>query len=140
MALFDFLKKKEKKEKEAQKSPEVSAVAEREQKYAHEDGVEHAPEKSRVEISGAAVLVAPHVTERARDLSTIGQYTFRVASGATKQQIADAVRRTYGVHVERVHILAGQEKPRRRGLTWGTKKGYKKAVVALRNGEAIDIF
>jgi len=25
-------------------------------------------------------------------------------------------------------------------LTEGTKKGYKKAVVALRNGEAIDIF
>jgi len=137
MELFDFLKRKNKREKEAQKAADVSMPARLEMR---EEQKEDADKKERLEIASGSVLIAPHVTERARDLSNVGQYTFRVAEDATKQQVADAVRRLYGVHVEHVQIIAGHEKPRRRGLTWGTKKGYKKAMVALRSGEAIDIF
>lgn len=133
MALFDFLKRKNKREKEAQKVADVSAPL-------RDESSEKPVEKPRVEVAGQSVLVAPHVTERARDLSSIGQYTFRIAEHATKRDVRSAVEKMYGVHVEGVRIVSGHEKPRRRGLTWGTKKGYKKAVVALRKGEAIDIF
>ncbi|OGZ44765.1 MAG: 50S ribosomal protein L23 [Candidatus Ryanbacteria bacterium RIFCSPHIGHO2_12_FULL_47_12b] len=73
-------------------------------------------------------------------LSEQGQYTFRVVSSASKRHIKDSVERIYGVHVEHVQIVKAHAKSRRRGLTEGIKKGYKKAVVALRKGEAIDIF
>ncbi len=130
MALFDFLKKKQKQEKTDMAREEKSAPVADVQKK----------EIERQTVAQGSVLVAPHVTERARDASLVGQYTFRIAERASKRDVKDSVEKMYGVHVERVRIIAGHEKPRRRGLTWGTKKGYKKAVVALRSGEAIDIF
>jgi large subunit ribosomal protein L23 len=39
-----------------------------------------------------------------------------------------------------VNILKVQPKPKRRGLIKGTKPGWKKAVVQLREGESIPIF
>jgi len=68
------------------------------------------------------------------------EYTFRVLKGADSRQVRESVERLYGVHVTSVRIIKMHEKKRRRGLTEGVKKGYKKAVVALRQGEAIDIF
>ncbi|MEK7630566.1 MAG: 50S ribosomal protein L23 [Patescibacteria group bacterium] len=126
MALLPFLKKKEKIEK-----------------HDHEGhDHDHAEQKPMTRFEGVerAVLIAPHVTERARQLSEVGQYVFRIATTANKQAVRKAVERAYKVHVTGVRIVTAHEKPRRRGLTVGVKRGYKKAVVALRKGEAIDIF
>jgi large subunit ribosomal protein L23 len=131
MALFDFLKHKEKKEKVA-RATEISRTTE-----------EVKPKETATDLTPVhhnSVLVAPHVTERARQASELGQYTFRIIDSATKRDIKRAVEVMYGVHVEDVRIVKMHEKPRRRGLTQGVKKGYKKTVVALRAGEAIDIF
>ncbi|MSR76415.1 MAG: 50S ribosomal protein L23 [Candidatus Ryanbacteria bacterium] len=128
MALLPFLKKKEKVEKH---------VADHES-HDH-DHVDSKP-MTRFEGVERAVLIAPHVTERARQLSENGQYVFRIATTANKQAVRKAVERAYKVHVTDVNIITAHEKPRRRGLTEGVKRGYKKAVVALRRGETIDIF
>lgn len=143
MALFDFLKKRKKKAKEEAKKvkkPEASAEA-----HSHEsqgDEEERVPQTSFVGdvVMDEFVLETPHVTERARALSEIGQYTFRVYPNATKNAIKKSVEKLYNVHVTDVRVTKVHEKKRRRGLTEGVKKGYKKAVVALRKGEAIDIF
>jgi large subunit ribosomal protein L23 len=138
MALFDFLKKLQKKEKSAATKKSESPVADSHDIVAEEKTSEtlqiatHAPE--------TFVLQVPHVTERARTLADSGQYTFRINPNASKIQVEQAVEKLYNVHVEHVRIITAHEKPRRRGLTEGVKKGYKKAVVALRKGEAIDIF
>jgi large subunit ribosomal protein L23 len=42
--------------------------------------------------------------------------------------------------VEAVKVLKVQPKPKRRGLTKGTRPGWKKAVVKLREGQEIQIF
>ncbi len=133
MALFPFLKKKEKEEK---RSGAKAA------KVVSHDHADHADAKPMTRFEGVerAVLIAPHVTERARQLSEEGQYVFRIATTANKQAVRHAVERAYKVHVTDVNIITAHEKPRRRGLTEGVKRGYKKAVVALRKGEAIDIF
>ena len=94
----------------------------------------------QAEYADSFVLVAPHVTERSRSLSGNGQYTFRIVKTATKRQVKDSVEKMYGVHVNKVNILAQRNKKRRRGATIGIKRGYKKAVVGLREGETIDIF
>lgn len=132
MALFDFLKKKKQQEK-AQRG-ELAKVRE------VEDKVEPTKTSFDLETPENFVLESPHVTERARGLAGLGQYTFRVHPKATKREIRESVERLYRVNVEKIRITKVHEKPRRRGLTEGVKKGYKKAVVALRKGEAIDIF
>ena len=131
MALFDFIKKKRKQEREAAKSvPEKVEYTESKEKS---EAVPTVPADS-------FVLIAPHMTERARMQAEDNQYTFRIKPEATKRQVRESIERFYKVHVTGVNIVKVHEKPRRRGLTEGVKKGYKKAVVALRKGEAIDIF
>ena len=51
-----------------------------------------------------------------------------------------AVEQVFDVHVERVNILKVQAKPKRRGLIKGTRTGWKKAIVQVREGETIPIF
>ena len=140
MALFPFLKKKEKEEKRS--GAKAAKVVSHD--HADHEGHDHdhadAKPMTRFEGVERAVLIAPHVTERARQLSEEGQYVFRIATTANKQAVRHAVERAYKVHVTDVNIITAHEKPRRRGLTEGVKRGYKKAVVALRKGEAIDIF
>lgn len=140
MALLPFLKKKEKDTK----APRAKAAKVAAHDHADHEGHDHdhadAKPMARFEGVERAVLIAPHVTERARQLSEIGQYVFRIATTANKQAVRKAVERAYKVHVTGVRIVTAHEKPRRRGLTEGVKRGYKKAVVALRKGETIDIF
>ncbi|MEK7650168.1 MAG: 50S ribosomal protein L23 [Patescibacteria group bacterium] len=139
MALLPFLKNKEKEQKRSGKK--VAKTATHDHKD-HDHDHDHKESKALTRFEGVerAVLIAPHVTERARQLSEIGQYVFRIAVTANKQAVRKAVERAYKVHVEHVQIVAAREKKRRRGLTEGVKRGYKKAVVALRHGETIDIF
>ena len=50
------------------------------------------------------------------------------------------VPRSFDVKVERVNISQVKPKPKRRGLHRGTKSGWKKAVVQVREGDTIEIF
>jgi large subunit ribosomal protein L23 len=135
MALFDFLKSKKKKEKNEDL---IRATSPKKEKKEKEETVKR--DASLPRHTGDGVLIAPHVTERARIAAEIGKYTFRIQPTATKEQVKTAVHKMYGVRPTRVQIIKVHEKPRRRGLTEGVKKGYKKAVVALPHGSAIDIF
>ena len=51
-----------------------------------------------------------------------------------------AVEELFDVHVERVNIVKVPSKPKRRGLFKGTRQGWKKAIVTVREGETIEIF
>ena len=86
------------------------------------------------------VLIAPVVSEKSYSHIPERKYTFKVHKDAHKTQIRQAVEELFGVKVERVNVIKMQPKPKRRGLTRGTKPGWKKAVVQLREGETIEIF
>jgi large subunit ribosomal protein L23 len=86
------------------------------------------------------VLIAPVVSEKSYGLIEQRKYSFRVHPDAHKTQIRQAVEELFDVHVERVNILKVQAKPKRRGWTRGTRKGWKKAIVQIRAGESIEIF
>jgi large subunit ribosomal protein L23 len=86
------------------------------------------------------ILLAPVVSEKSYSLLNDRKYSFRVHQDAHKTQIRQAVEELFEVHVERVNIVKVQPKPKRRGLHKGTRPGWKKAVVQIREGETIEIF
>jgi large subunit ribosomal protein L23 len=86
------------------------------------------------------VLLAPVVTEKAYAGVEDSKYAFRVHPDAHKTQIRQAVEELFDVKVERVNVLMVQPKPKRRGMHRGTRSGWKKAIVQLRQGDTIEIF
>ncbi len=86
------------------------------------------------------VLLAPVVSEKSYSLITDRKYTFKVHKDAHKTQVRQAVEELFGVHVENVNIAHVKAKPKRRGAFRGTRPGWKKAIVQLREGETIEIF
>jgi large subunit ribosomal protein L23 len=86
------------------------------------------------------VLLAPVVSEKSYELIEQRKYAFRVHPDAHKTQVRQAVEELFDVRVQAVNILKVQPKPKRRGLVRGTKPGWKKAIVQLREGESIEIF
>ena len=86
------------------------------------------------------VLLAPVVSEKSYSLISDRKYSFRVHPKAHKTQVRQAVEELFQVKVERVNISQVKPKPKRRGLHRGTKPGWKKAVVQVREGDTIEIF
>jgi large subunit ribosomal protein L23 len=87
------------------------------------------------------VLLAPVVSEKSYEqIESNHRYSFRVHPDAHKTQVRQAVEELFDVHVERVNIVKVPSKPKRRGLFKGTRQGWKKAIVTVREGETIEIF
>jgi large subunit ribosomal protein L23 len=86
-------------------------------------------------------IVRPIVTEQSSAAyQERGEYTFRVASDATKTTIRAAVEQLFGVKVTGVWTSNQRGKARRVGQQSGRRPHWKKAVVKLRDGDTIDIF
>jgi large subunit ribosomal protein L23 len=86
------------------------------------------------------VIIRPVVTEKSYALAAAGKYSFRVHPDAHKTQIRQAVEALFEVHVLDVHTMAVKAKPKRRGLTSGRTRNWKKAIVQVAPGEEIPIF
>ena len=86
-------------------------------------------------------IVRPIVTEQSSAAyQERGEYTFRVASDATKTTIRVAVEQLFGVKVTGVWTSNQRGKARRVGKDVGRRPHWKQAVVKLRDGDTIDIF
>ena len=94
----------------------------------------------RMSLHPNQVLLAPVVSEKSYSLITDRKYTFKVHEDAHKTQVRQAVEELFDVHVQSVNIVKVKSKPKRRGLTQGRRPGWKKAIVQLREGDAIEIF
>ena len=91
-------------------------------------------------MDASQVIIRPVVSEKSYVLAGFDKYTFRVHPDAHKTQIRQAVEQLFGVNVENVNIVKVQAKPKRRGLTKGTRPGWKKAIVQVRAGQTIEVF
>ena len=92
-------------------------------------------------MDASQVLIRPVVSEKSYVLATAGKYTFRVHPDAHKTQIKQAVEELFpDVKVLEVRTSAVPSKPKRRGVTAGRTRGWKKAVVQVREGDSIPIF
>jgi large subunit ribosomal protein L23 len=91
-------------------------------------------------MDARTILIRPVVSEKSYALIAEGKYTFRVDDRAHKTQIAQAVEEVFGVDVIGVRTAKVRSKPKRRGLTKGRTRAWKKAIVQLAPGEQIDLF
>jgi large subunit ribosomal protein L23 len=86
------------------------------------------------------VIIRPVVSEKSYVLSAVDKYTFRVHPDAHKTQIRQAVEQLFDVRVLEVRTITVKSKPKRRGVTKGRTRSWKKAIVQVRPGDTIPIF
>ena len=91
------------------------------------------------------ILIKPLITEKmTAESERVNAYGFVVNDDANKSEIKDAVEKTYGVTVARVRTLRVDGKVRSRftrtGVLRGRSESYKKAIVRLVDGDAIDFY
>jgi len=99
------------------------------------------PQAKREKVIGEAyrILKTPQVTEKATDLVKKNQYVFKVSSRANKNEVKKAIESVYGVDVISVRIINVPAKRRRLGRQRGWRKGYKKAIVKIKEGQKIEV-
>ena len=88
------------------------------------------------------VIVKPLITEKTMSLmQNENKVTVKVLDSANKTEIKLAFQRIFQVKVTDVKVLNQRAKAKTRGTRYqGTVSGYKKAVVTVAEGEAIDLF
>ena len=85
------------------------------------------------------LILGAVVTEKSERLKTEGnKYTFRVKPGANKIEIRHAIERLFKVHVVDVRVMNYLGQHRRMGAFAGRRPAWRKAVVTLKKGDAIE--
>ena len=92
-----------------------------------------------------AVIKKPLITEKTtRAGEKLGHYAFVVDKRAAKPEIVAEIQKMYNVEVEGISTMVyrGKRKSRftKSGTIEGKKANFKKAVVKLKSGQAIDFF
>ena len=77
------------------------------------------------------IIIAPVITEKSVVALPEKKYTFRVAKGANKIEIAKAVEEIFKVKVQKVNTISMKGRLRRMGRNEGYTSDWKKAVVTL---------
>lgn len=86
------------------------------------------------------IIIAPVITEKSGNINSDGKtYVFKVSKSANKTQIKDAIENAFNVKVLNVRTLNTKAKDKRVGKYTGKTKTYKKAIVTLADGNAIEI-
>ncbi len=142
MPLLDIFKRKKiKKEKERIKPEVKPKVIEKPKEIKEEKPLKAKPLKVKESKIGDTwrVLKAPQVTEKATGLVGQNQYVFKIWPRANKVETKKAIEYLYGVDVVSVKIIKVPRKRRRLGRISGWRKGYKKAIVKIKEGQKIEV-
>jgi len=146
MALFN---RKRKKKEEEKKEPAKTEPAKTVAPVSMKDLYGEAPAagettKTKIQKSVASqafrILIKPLVTEKASVLGTQNKYAFAVAISANKIEIAKAVKEIYGIKPIAVNVIRMDGKLTRTGRSKGQRKDWKKAIVTLPEGKAIQVY
>ena len=94
-----------------------------------------------MEKTAQDIIIRPIITERSMAGVEQRKYTFEVARGAGKIEIAGAVEKLFGVKVQKVNTMNMTGKLRRQGRHQGYTSDWKKAIVTLKEGsKGIEFF
>ena len=91
-------------------------------------------------MDASQVIVRPVVSEKSYVLATACLICVLCASGWTRNVYLPAVEQLFDVVVLEVRTSKVPSKPKRRGVTAGRTRAWKKAVVQVRPGDTIPIF
>ncbi|WP_435104851.1 50S ribosomal protein L23 [Arhodomonas sp. AD133] len=87
------------------------------------------------------VLLGPHISEKSTIVAEDGnQVVFRVARNATKPEVKAAVEQLFEVNVRDVRVTNVKGKRKGFGRIRGRRSDWKKAYVALEEGQELDFF
>jgi len=87
------------------------------------------------------ILKRPLITEKSTlEKEKSNQLVFEVAKNANKVEIRRAVEQLFGVKVTGVRTIRMKGKVKRLGRTLGKRRDWKKAIVALAEGEHVEFF
>ncbi|HWA64659.1 MAG TPA: 50S ribosomal protein L23 [Candidatus Paceibacterota bacterium] len=129
MSAFNLFKKSEGKKEQPKKKVAAAAPV----------TVESRPAAITAGAPGnGRVLRHIHVSEKAARLTGFRQYVFEVEPAANKQEIKKQVEKMFNVKVTGVNVVNVPSKKRIIGRYMGTKSGYRKAIVTLAEGYAIE--
>lgn len=97
---------------------------------------------AKASVNDFDVIVKPIITEKSMLLiQEQNKVTISVKKSASKELIKDAFEKVFGVHVKEVRVLNVASKEKSRGGRYkGSVAGYKKAIVTVAEGEALDLF
>lgn len=73
------------------------------------------------------VIKKPVITEKSMAQAMLGKYTFEVGKRCSKGEVKQAVEKIFGVTVLDVQTMS-------------VPKGWKKAIVTLKEGDKIELF
>ncbi|MCD6550603.1 50S ribosomal protein L23 [bacterium] len=96
-------------------------------------------EKKKKYLFAYRILKEPHITEKSTMLNERNEYVFKVYPKANKAEIKKAIESLYNIDVLDVRVINVHQKSRRLGRTTGFRKGYKKAIVKIKEGQKIEI-
>jgi large subunit ribosomal protein L23 len=126
------------------KAGEKEAVAALEKEEAERAAPKAAQARGLSSVPGrdiSSVLVRPRITEKATAQAEKNVYVFEVMPSASKRDVREAVTAVYKVHPVKIHIVRVPPRKvvsRLRGSR-GTRAGYKKAYVYLKEGDRIEV-
>jgi large subunit ribosomal protein L23 len=88
------------------------------------------------------VIIDPVITEKTMALmQNSNKVTVRVSANSNKVEIKNAFQRLFQVKVTDVKVINVESKTTTRGGRYqGSIPGFKKAIVTVASGEAIDLF
>ena len=88
------------------------------------------------------IIVEPVITEKTMSLmQEQNKVTVRVSGKANRADVKKAFEKVFGVKVTQVNIVNVPAKETTRGGRYkGRISGFKKAVVTVKEGQAIDLF
>ncbi|HOJ44741.1 MAG TPA: 50S ribosomal protein L23 [Bacilli bacterium] len=101
-----------------------------------------APVVTNTDVKKFAAIRQPVITEKTMGLiQNQNKVTIKVNPDSNRTEIKAAFEAIYKVKVANVHILNVLPRSTRRGGRYpGKVPGYKKAIVTLKEGEALDLF
>lgn len=153
MGILDKFKKKEtkreSKQEEKQEKPipgkfgarkkRGAAAVKKVEKKEEEKPREVVKTKARSQSLAYRILKKPLISEKASVLSETGKYVFIVDKKAKKQEVKRVIFSVYGIKPAKINFVNIKGKFRRYGKIVGQTSDYKKAIVTLPKGKAIQV-
>lgn len=84
-----------------------------------------------MKVAAQDIILAPVITENSMAGMQNRKYTFKVATSATKVDVARACEELFGVKVAKVNTISVRGRYRRQGMHAGYTAKSKKAIVTL---------
>jgi len=149
MGIFDKIIGKKEEEKKPEGKPKKAATVKPEKKE-KKPVAKKMEEKAKAKPAGRKmmkreeniahrIILEPIISEKSTSLGVENKYVFKVSQNSGKFQIKEAIEGYYGVKVVGVNTIKIPPKKRIHGRFVGYKKGYKKAIVKLRQGDTIGV-